>query len=167
MYILASFLMFLLTVLFSTSTTNAFSFNVFCFIFTIDMFLYVLSINKHFSFTNFYFPSHQCVFLIPCFVLITLLNIVDVSSLLLLCNIASSCPRLSPVSSKNVLDAIKALRSLQLTLLRVQRVSRSMRHTKMIFLPTVVKAICQRNAPQPGQQDGFPPTRCPVLLMVQ
>ena len=163
-----SFLMLVLTVLLSTATTNAFSCNVFCFIFIIDMFYHVLSVNKHFSFTNFYSPLDQCVFLLPCFVLITLLIIVYVSTLLLLCNIVSSCPQVSPVSSKNVLVAIKALRGLQLILLRVRLVSRSMRHAKKIFLPTLAKAICRRNAPQQqGERDGFPPTRCPVLLMVQ
>jgi hypothetical protein len=57
---------------------------MFCFIFIIDMFFYVLSVNKHFLFTNFYFPLHQCVLLLPYFVLIALLNFVDASALLLL-----------------------------------------------------------------------------------
>ena len=121
-----------------------------------------------FHLQNFYFLLHHCVFLLPYFVLITLLEIVDVSTLLLYCNIASSCPQVSPVSSKNVLVAIKALTGLQLILLRVRLVSRSMRHAKKIFLPTLAKAIlCRRNATQQGEWDGFPPTCCPVLLVVQ
>ena len=58
------------------------------------------------------------------------LNIVDFSTFLLLCNIASSCPQLSPVSFTNVPVAIKALRGLQVILFRVQCVSRSMWHAK-------------------------------------
>ena len=98
------------------------------------------------------------VFLPPWFVSFTLLKIVDVSTLLLLFNIALSCPQVSPVSSKNVLVAIEALRGLQLILLRVWLVSRSTQHAKKIFVLTPAKAICRRNAPQQGERGGFPPT---------